>query len=82
MPRNIASADQFLAAEVGKQFRTVGCTRVYTIIQRRMVLGFIPAVVGRSLDGKFTTDARVADIILLSESDASMDTARFLAITE
>jgi hypothetical protein len=64
MSRNVATPAQFAAANVGKKFRTIGCTREYTIVQRKMVLGFIPAVIGHSADGK-RTDARVADIIIL-----------------
>jgi hypothetical protein len=63
--RNVATPAQVAAAVVGAQFRTIGCTRVYRIVRRSMVLGFIPAVIGVSLDGKYKTEARVADIILV-----------------
>jgi hypothetical protein len=65
MSRNVASGSQVAAAVVGAHFRTIGCTRVYRIVRRSMVLGFIPAVVGVSLDGRLKTDARIADIVLV-----------------
>lgn len=65
MTRKVATADDIIGAQVGAHFRTVGCTRVYRVVQRSMVLGFIPAVIGVSLDGRVKTDARVADIIIV-----------------
>lgn len=65
MSRKVATPAEFAASLNAKQFRTVGCTRVYNIVARVMVLGFIPAVVGHSVDGKYRTEARIADVIFV-----------------
>lgn len=48
-----------------KKFRLIGRTTVFEVVEEKMVAGFIPAVKGHTLDGKFQTTARKADIIFL-----------------
>lgn len=47
------------------QFILQGNTTVFTLVKRYEAAGFIPSVIGHTLDGKRQTAARVADIIWL-----------------
>lgn len=51
----------------GDVFRLIGRTTEFVVTQLYMAAGDIPAVVGWSVDGKYTTTARTADVILLRE---------------
>ena len=46
---------------IGETFRLIGNTTVFKAVALPLVAGFIPAVEGISLDGKYRTRARIAD---------------------
>lgn len=47
-------------------FRLIGRTTVFRAVKFFKAAGFIPAVQGVTLDGKFQTFPRVADVVWLS----------------
>lgn len=46
-------------------FRLIGQATVFRAVYECLAAGFIPAVYGETLDGKFKTQPRIADIIKL-----------------
>lgn len=46
-----------------RKFRLIGRTTVFVAIKFYQASGFIPAVIGRTEDGRFQTTAREADVI-------------------
>lgn len=46
------------------KFRLLGQTTRFMVVRVYLAAGFIPSVYGETLDGKYGTCARVADIIL------------------
>jgi hypothetical protein len=48
-----------------RYFRLIGNTTVFRLVEEIQVLGFIPSVLGHTLDGRRQTVARVADITWL-----------------
>lgn len=51
----------------GDTFRLIGNTTEFVVTQLYMAAGDIPAVVGWTKCGNFTTTARTADVIFLKE---------------
>ena len=47
-------------------FRLIGRTTRLRVVRKYSAAGFLPAVVGHTIDGKFQTAARIADIIPLT----------------
>lgn len=47
-------------------FRLIGRATVFRVTREYLAAGFIPSVVGVSLDGKWQTHARVVDVVALS----------------
>jgi hypothetical protein len=52
---------------VGKRFRLIGRTTVFTVVHQTLVGGFIPAITGHTEDERFQTQPRVADVIFLED---------------
>lgn len=50
-------------------FRLKSRTTIFRIVRYYKAAGFIPAVYGETLDGKFCTCARVEDIDLVADVD-------------
>jgi hypothetical protein len=50
---------------IGKLFRFKGQATVFRVVSAYLAAGFIPAVLGHSVDGKHQGCARVADIELI-----------------
>ena len=48
--------------QIGDTFRLIGRTNIFRAIKVYDAAGFIPSVVGISLDGKFQTVARIVDV--------------------
>lgn len=47
--------------QIGQTFRLIGRTVIFKAVELPVVAGFIPTVVGVSLDGTVRTQARVVD---------------------
>lgn len=47
--------------EIGQTFRLIGRTIVFKAVELPVIAGFIPTVVGVSLDGTLRTQARIVD---------------------
>lgn len=52
----------------GDTFRLIGRTILFRVTREYLAAGFIPSVIGVSLDGKLSTCARVVDVVLVPES--------------
>mgnify|MGYP003532519135 FL=1 len=50
---------------IGKLFKFKGLTTTFCVVGTYLAAGFIPAVLGHSVDGKHQGCARVADIELI-----------------
>lgn len=48
-----------------RTFRLISRPNVFRVVREYKAAGFIPSVVGVTLDGKFQTVARAADVIFL-----------------
>lgn len=48
--------------EIGQTFKLIGRTNIFRVTRTYLAAGFIPSVVGVTLDGKYRTVARVADV--------------------
>ena len=48
------------------QFKLIGRATVFVVVREYLAAGFIPSVVGHTLDGKYQTVARKADVIFLN----------------
>lgn len=46
-------------------FRVIGQTIVFQVVKVYDAAGFIPSVIGHTIDGKRQTAARIADVIWL-----------------
>lgn len=46
-----------------KKFRLIGNICVFYTVEKRLVAGFIPTLIGVSECGKFKTSARIGDLI-------------------
>lgn len=51
------------------QFQLIGCTAKFRVVACHNAAGFIPSVVGHTLDGTRQTVARVADVEFENELD-------------
>ena len=60
--------------KVYDKFRLISQTTVFMVRRVYLAAGFIPSVYGETLDGKYATCARIADIIILDRS-ANKDAA-------
>lgn len=49
-------------------FKLIGHGKVFRVVKTYQAAGFIPAVVGVSLCGRFKTTARIADIVSVEEA--------------
>lgn len=67
MSRNVATPAAFVASIGKTHFRVIGHGRVFKIVERKMVLGFIPSVLGHTLDGKHSAGHRIADVVFCDE---------------
>jgi hypothetical protein len=52
---------------IGKKFRLIGRTTVFVVVHETMVGGFIHAITGETLDGKYQTQPRASDVDFLEE---------------
>lgn len=52
--------------KINSKFRLIGNTTEFRAVALPMVAGFIPSVIGHTLDGKRQTTARIADVIELA----------------
>lgn len=52
----------------GDTFRLISRTIIFRVTREYMAAGFIPSVIGVSLDGKLSTCARIVDVVLVPES--------------
>ena len=50
---------------IGTKFRLIGQTTEFVVVKVYLAAGFIPAIVGYTLDGSHRTNARIADVIAL-----------------
>lgn len=53
-------------SNIGRRFRLISRTTEFVVENEFLAAGFIPAVRGVTLDGKFQTCPRIADITWLS----------------
>ena len=50
-----------------EQFKLIGRATVFNLVKEYKAAGFIPSVKGITVDGKFETCARVADVEFIEE---------------
>lgn len=48
-------------------FKLIGRETVFRVVKRYDAAGFIPAVIGVTLDGKFQTAARIEDVEIVPD---------------
>lgn len=57
--------EAFAKSHYGKKFRLTSRTTIFRAVHFQLVAGFIPALTGHTLDGRFQTQPRIEDIIWL-----------------
>lgn len=51
---------------VGTKFRLIGRQTIFVAVKLYDAAGFIPSVIGYTLDGKLQTAARIVDAVVLA----------------